>query len=127
MDKVASVEPWFGIEQVLFSSISLTQIHPDSPGFFPYMSHSHSSSTHRNLSFCLFCLQEYTLYEPDGVTPYGVGLVTQAPSYCAVGTGAAFGRPVAEAHYKACMYAGINISGVNDEVSKSQKMPESQM
>ena len=106
-------------------SLSLTQIHPDSSHIchIPILP-LHITETSR---FCLFCLQEYTLYEPDGVTPYGVGLVTQAPSYCAVGTGAAFGRPVAEAHYKACMYAGINISGVNDEVSKSQKMPESQM
>ena len=65
--------------------------------------------------------QEYTLFEPDRVTPYGWpkgGFPDrpQGPYYCAIGTENAYGRPVVEAHYKACMYAGINISGINGEV-----------
>ncbi|RWS30593.1 glutamine synthetase-like protein [Leptotrombidium deliense] len=33
--------------------------------------------------------------------------------YCGVGTGKTFGRDIAEAHYRACLYAGIGISSVN--------------
>lgn len=37
-----------------------------------------------------------------------------------VGTGKVFARDVIEAHYRACLYAGVNISGVNAEVMPSQ-------
>jgi len=65
--------------------------------------------------------QEYTLFEPDMKTPYGWpkgGFPSrpQGPYYCSVGTENAYGRAVCEAHYKCCMYAGINISGINGEV-----------
>ena len=36
------------------------------------------------------------------------------------GAGAAIGRDIVEAHYKACLYAGINISGINAEVMPAQ-------
>jgi len=69
--------------------------------------------------------QEYTLFEPDGVTPYGWpkgGFPDrpQGPYYCSVGTENAYGRAVCEAHYKACLYAGISISGINGEVMPGQ-------
>jgi len=44
----------------------------------------------------------------------------QGPYYCSIGTENAFGRAVCEAHYKACLYAGINISGINGEVMPGQ-------
>jgi len=69
--------------------------------------------------------QEYTLFEPDGVTPYGWPKGgepdrPQGPYYCSIGIENAYGRPVVEAHYRACMYAGINISGINGEVMPGQ-------
>jgi glutamine synthetase len=69
--------------------------------------------------------QEYTLFEPDGVTPYGwpVGGTPdrpQGPYYCSIGMENAYGRPIVEAHYRACLYAGINISGINGEVMPGQ-------
>ena len=73
--------------------------------------------------------QEYTLFEPDGVTPYGWPDCSngmqypkrpQGPYYCSIGTENAYGRPIVEAHYKACLYAGINISGINGEVMPGQ-------
>ena len=42
------------------------------------------------------------------------------PYYCGVGATKAYGRPIVEAHYRACMYAGINISGTNAEVMPAQ-------
>ena len=69
--------------------------------------------------------QEYTLFEPDGETPYGWpkgGFPSrpQGPYYCSIGTENAYGRPICEAHYRACIYAGINISGINGEVMPGQ-------
>jgi len=67
--------------------------------------------------------QEYTLLGPDG-WPYGWpknGFPgPQGPYYCGVGTTRVFCRDIVEAHYKACMYAGINISGINAEVMPAQ-------
>lgn len=46
-----------------------------------------------------------------------------APSghyYCGVGGNRAYGRDIAESHYKACLYAGIKIYGINAEANLSQ-------
>lgn len=67
--------------------------------------------------------QEYTLFGPDN-WPYGWPKngfpAPQGPYYCGVGTNRVFCRDVVEAHYKACLYAGINISGINAEVMPAQ-------
>ena len=44
----------------------------------------------------------------------------QGPYYCGVGADKSFGRDVVDAHYKSCLYAGINISGINGEVMPGQ-------
>ncbi|RAH72166.1 glutamine synthetase [Aspergillus aculeatinus CBS 121060] len=67
--------------------------------------------------------QEYTLLGTDG-WPYGWpkgGFPgAQGPYYCGVGTGKVYCRDIVEAHYRACLYAGIKISGINAEVMPSQ-------
>lgn len=67
--------------------------------------------------------QEYTLLGLDG-RPYGwpkLGFpAPQGPYYCGVGTGKVYCRDIVEAHYKACLFAGIKISGVNAEVMPAQ-------
>lgn len=40
----------------------------------------------------------------------------QGPYYCGVGTGKAVQRDIVEAHYRACLYSGVKISGINAEV-----------
>jgi len=42
------------------------------------------------------------------------------PYYCGVGADRVFGRDVLEAHYRACLYAGVRISGTNAEVMPAQ-------
>jgi glutamine synthetase len=67
--------------------------------------------------------QEYTLFDeldrPYG-WPVGGFPAPQGPYYCGVGTGKVYCRDIVEAHYKACIYAGVNISGINAEVLPAQ-------
>ncbi|KAL4577948.1 hypothetical protein LXL04_014063 [Taraxacum kok-saghyz] len=68
--------------------------------------------------------QEYTLLQKDTKWPLGWpqgGFPSpQGPYYCGVGAEKAFGRDIVDAHYKACLYAGITIGGVNAEVMPGQ-------
>lgn len=68
--------------------------------------------------------QEYSLFAKDGRTPIGWPRggypAPQGPYYCSAGTDCAFGRSVVEAHYDACVFAGVMISGINAETMPGQ-------
>lgn len=71
--------------------------------------------------------QEYTLLAENNrfsTKPFGWPSNgypgNQGPYYCSIGGNVAFGRAVADAHYKCCLYAGLKISGTNAEVMPGQ-------
>lgn len=68
--------------------------------------------------------QEYTLFHDDRATPLGWprgGFPgPQGPYYCSAGVTNAFGRDVADGHLKACLFAGVKLSGTNAEVMPGQ-------
>ncbi|CAI9763925.1 unnamed protein product [Fraxinus pennsylvanica] len=56
----------------------------------------------------VFRYQDSLLY----MTEFDQIVEIQGPYYCAIGADKAFGRDIVDARYKACLYAGINISGM---------------
>jgi glutamine synthetase len=69
--------------------------------------------------------QEYFMIDPKTTRPVGFPAdgsdpPAQGPYYCGVGGSKLFGRDIVDAHYKACLYSGIKISGINAEVAPGQ-------
>ncbi|CAD8213098.1 unnamed protein product [Paramecium octaurelia] len=71
--------------------------------------------------------QEYFMLKRTGTThlwplgwPVGGFPYPQGRYYCSIGERNNFGRALSEAHQRACLYAGLKLSGINSEVAPSQ-------
>ena len=68
--------------------------------------------------------QEYFIMNPETGRPLGWPAEgeppAQGPYYCGVGGNMMDGRNIVDAHMKACIYAGIKVSGINAEVAPGQ-------
>lgn len=65
--------------------------------------------------------QEYFIIDPKTDLPLGYDpKKKQGQFYCSVGTDNAFGRKIAEEHYRACIECAIYIAGMNAEVAPGQ-------
>jgi glutamine synthetase len=68
--------------------------------------------------------QEYFMIDNDTGKPLGFPIKghpnPQGQYYCSVGSRNVFGRKIVDMHYEYCLYAGLNISGVNAEVAPGQ-------
>jgi len=122
-------DPWRGGKNVIVLCECVVPVSDDSMTMAP-----HDSNT-RHAAVELFNTvqdhepwfgieQEYTLFYEDGTTPFGWPQNgyprPQGQYYCSAGSGNAFGRRVADAHYRACLHCGITISGINAEVMAGQ-------
>ena len=67
--------------------------------------------------------QEFFLMNKNGF-PLGVDHIDNMPPqgqyYCSVGAENAYGRQIIDMQYEYCLYAGLNISGINAEVAPGQ-------
>lgn len=68
--------------------------------------------------------QEYFIMNPRTGKPIGFpdqgDPAPQGFYYCGVSGSKMYGREIADAHYKACIYSGIIVSGINAEVAPGQ-------
>jgi len=69
--------------------------------------------------------QEYFIINPQTGKPLGWPADDSMPEkqgkyYCGVGTGNTFGRDLVDKHYEYCLFAGLNVSGINAEVAPGQ-------
>lgn len=104
MQAHAETEPWFGLEQE-YTLLDLN----DRPYGWPQNVRAFHLAWAR------------VLHEIQSLTGFLQGFpAPQGPYYCGVGAGRVVQRDIVESHLRACIYAGVKISGTNAEVSKSQ-------
>lgn len=114
-------------EGYVWSDGKFTSLIPNNTNFRHYAKHVFDSPAVKAEEPWYGIEQEYTLLGTQTkFTTWPLGWPNngypgpQGPYYCSVGAANCFGRIIADMHYKACLYAGINISGTNAEVMPGQ-------
>jgi glutamine synthetase len=112
-------------ETFVWADENFTQLKPANTNFRYYANKIFEAGQHEEPWFGIE--QEYTLLENmSKFTTRPLGWPSsgfpgpQGPYYCSVGANVCFGRAIQDAHYKACLFAGIRISGTNAEVMPGQ-------
>lgn len=104
----------------VFADSSLTKLIPNNTNFRAAAKEIFDAVQHEETWWAIE--QEYTLLRIyTKFTKWPLGWPSngypnpQGPYYCSVGAANCFGRIISDMHYKACLYAGITISGTNAE------------
>jgi len=112
-------------ETYVWADDQFTTLKPANTNFRHYAKAIFDAGAHEEPWFGIE--QEYSLLEVKNkftVKPLGwpsSGFPgPQGPYYCSVGANICYGRAVMDAHYKACLFASIKISGTNCEVMPGQ-------
>lgn len=108
-------------ETYVWADESFTKLIPSNTNFRHFASKIFEAGDYEKPWFGIE--QEYSLLETKNkfvIKPLGwpsSGFPgPQGPYYCSVGANNCYGRAIMDAHYKACLYSGIKISGTNCEV-----------
>jgi glutamine synthetase len=93
-------------------------------GVTPHPSNTRATIPEDDESFWFGFEQEYVLINPGTGLPLGFPQAgypePQGPYYCSVGYDNAVGREIVESHLDTCLFAGLNVTGINAEVMKGQ-------